>query len=282
MALRFARVLRYRDDKSAAEADTIDTVRASTIAEAEVAKRGFPHMCAPSGASIETRHGSRAETQSSRRRNRDDTMATPTAAPSERIEETDGDITYVRTDKDLPPVAIIDRSPITTKHKIVFAVIALLGAIAWAMIAFFRGETVNAVWFVIAAVCTYVIGYRFYARLIEMKIVTSARRQRHAGRGVRERHRLHADRPAGAVRSPLRRDRRRGSAGRARCWPCRWAICRAPSGSSSAPWSPAACRTTWCCRSRCAAAAARSARWRATNSAPSAASPRSSACWSSW
>jgi DNA ligase-1 len=28
MALRFARVLRYRDDKSAEEADTIDTVRA--------------------------------------------------------------------------------------------------------------------------------------------------------------------------------------------------------------------------------------------------------------
>ena len=27
LALRFARVLRYRDDKSAAEADTIDTVR---------------------------------------------------------------------------------------------------------------------------------------------------------------------------------------------------------------------------------------------------------------
>jgi DNA ligase-1 len=27
MALRFARVLRYRDDKGPAEADTIDTVR---------------------------------------------------------------------------------------------------------------------------------------------------------------------------------------------------------------------------------------------------------------
>jgi DNA ligase-1 len=27
MALRFARVIRYRDDKTAAEADTIDTVR---------------------------------------------------------------------------------------------------------------------------------------------------------------------------------------------------------------------------------------------------------------
>lgn len=98
-------------------------------------------------------------------------MATPTAAPSDRIEERDGDVTYIRTDKDLPPVAIIDRSPITTKHKIIFAIIAVLGAIAWAIIAFFRGETVNAVWFVIAAICTYVIGFRFYARLIEMKIV---------------------------------------------------------------------------------------------------------------
>ena len=98
-------------------------------------------------------------------------MATPTAAPSERLEEQDGDVTYIRTDKDLPPVAIIDRSPITTRHKIIFAIIALVGAIAWAIIAFFRGETVNAVWFVIAAICTYVIGYRFYARLIEMKIV---------------------------------------------------------------------------------------------------------------
>jgi DNA ligase-1 len=28
MALRFARVVRYRDDKSPAEADTVDTVRA--------------------------------------------------------------------------------------------------------------------------------------------------------------------------------------------------------------------------------------------------------------
>lgn len=98
-------------------------------------------------------------------------MATPDAPPTDRIEEQDGDITYIRTAKDLPPVAIVDRSPITTRHKIIFAIIALVGAIAWAMIAFFRGETVNAVWFVIAAICTYVIGFRFYARLIEMKIV---------------------------------------------------------------------------------------------------------------
>ena len=87
------------------------------------------------------------------------------------MEEQSGAITYISTDKDLPPVAIIDRSPITTRHKVIFGIIALVGAAAWAIIAFARGETVNAVWFVIAAICTYIIGYRFYARLIEMKIV---------------------------------------------------------------------------------------------------------------
>ncbi|MGA7053920.1 MAG: carbon starvation CstA family protein [Mycobacterium sp.] len=89
------------------------------------------------------------------------------AAPEVR----DGQISYIRTDDDLPPVAIIDRSPITIRHKIVFGIIAVIGAIAWAIIAFARGETVNAVWFVVAAICTYVIGFRFYARLIEMKVV---------------------------------------------------------------------------------------------------------------
>jgi carbon starvation protein len=98
-------------------------------------------------------------------------VASPSAPSTERFEETDGDITYIRTERDLPPVAIIDRSPITVRHRIIFGIIAVLGAIAWAVIAFFRGETVNAVWFVIAAICTYVIGFRFYARLIEMKIV---------------------------------------------------------------------------------------------------------------
>ncbi|MFT3900634.1 MAG: carbon starvation CstA family protein [Gordonia sp. (in: high G+C Gram-positive bacteria)] len=93
------------------------------------------------------------------------------SAPAPSTTDTDGDISYIRTDPEQPPVAIIDRSPITTRHKIVFAVIAVIGAIAWAIIAASRGETVNAVWFVLAAVCTYVVGYRFYARLIEMKIV---------------------------------------------------------------------------------------------------------------
>ena len=98
-------------------------------------------------------------------------MVSAPAASPDYIEESRGDVTFIRTDKNLPPVAIVDRSPITVRHRLIFGGVAVLGAIAWAVIAFLRGETVNAVWFVIAAICTYVIGFRFYARLIEMKIV---------------------------------------------------------------------------------------------------------------
>ena len=133
---------------------------------------------------------------------------------SDRTETTDGDVTYVRTDADLPPVAIIDRSPITTRHKIVFGVIALLGAVAWAIIAFVRGETVNAVWFVIAAVCTLRRRVPVLRAADRDEDRAPARRRGHPGRSVRQRHRLHAHRPARAVRPSLRGDRRRRPAGR--------------------------------------------------------------------
>ena len=78
---------------------------------------------------------------------------------------------YVRTSDTHPPVAIIDRSPMTTAKKIIFAVIGLLTATAWAVVAFARGEAVNGTYFVIAAVGTYIIAYRFYARLIEYNVI---------------------------------------------------------------------------------------------------------------
>lgn len=79
-------------------------------------------------------------------------------------------IEALRTDPDLPPVGVVDRSPITPAKKGIFLVIAVLGASAWAVLGIARGENVNAVWIVIAAVCTYIIAYQFYARLIEWKI----------------------------------------------------------------------------------------------------------------
>jgi len=78
-------------------------------------------------------------------------------------------------DPDLPPVALSDEQHAKAGRwswpKIVLWVaIALLGGIAWTMLAIVRGETVNAIWFVFAAVCTYLIGYRFYSKVIERYI----------------------------------------------------------------------------------------------------------------
>jgi carbon starvation protein len=50
--------------------------------------------------------------------------------------------------------------------------IALTGALAVATIAIHRGEQINAMWLVVAAVCTYAIGYRFYSKFISAKVLT--------------------------------------------------------------------------------------------------------------
>src|SRR5689334_4976411 len=77
----------------------------------------------------------------------------------------------IRTDPDLPPVAVREQGPMPASRRVLFTVIALVGAVAWSVVALARGEQINAVWIVFAAVCTYVIAYRFYARLVEAKIV---------------------------------------------------------------------------------------------------------------
>src|SRR5688572_28049696 len=48
--------------------------------------------------------------------------------------------------------------------------IAVAGAAAFGGIALNRGESVNALWFVVAAVCTYLIGYRFYSGWIAARV----------------------------------------------------------------------------------------------------------------
>ncbi|TCJ00795.1 carbon starvation CstA family protein [Aeromicrobium sp. IC_218] len=53
----------------------------------------------------------------------------------------------------------------------VWGAIALLGALGWVMLAIVRGESVNAIWFVFAAVCSYLIAYRFYSRFVEARLV---------------------------------------------------------------------------------------------------------------
>lgn len=80
-------------------------------------------------------------------------------------------------DRTLPPTAV-DESVLeaddrrwTPARIAIWAAISLLGAVAWFMLALVRGETVNAIWFVFAAVCTYLIGYRFYSKVIEQYLL---------------------------------------------------------------------------------------------------------------
>ncbi|GAA2170279.1 carbon starvation CstA family protein [Agrococcus versicolor] len=74
-------------------------------------------------------------------------------------------------ERQLPPTSVHEGRTRWTPGRIaLWAGVALLGAIAWTMLAVVRGETVNAIWFVFAAVCTYLIGYRFYSKVIERHI----------------------------------------------------------------------------------------------------------------
>src|SRR5947207_4440608 len=49
--------------------------------------------------------------------------------------------------------------------------IALLGALAVATIALRRGEQINAMWLVVAAFCSFALGYRFYSKFISAKVL---------------------------------------------------------------------------------------------------------------
>ena len=51
----------------------------------------------------------------------------------------------------------------------IWVLVSLLGAVAYAVIALRRGESLNAAWFVLAALCTYAIGVRFYSKWIAAK-----------------------------------------------------------------------------------------------------------------
>jgi carbon starvation protein len=49
--------------------------------------------------------------------------------------------------------------------------VAIAGAGALATIALHRGESLNATWFVVAAVCSYMVAYRFYSAFIAAKVL---------------------------------------------------------------------------------------------------------------
>jgi|SRR5579872_447789 len=49
--------------------------------------------------------------------------------------------------------------------------VVVLGVFALLTIALRRGEEINAMWLVLAAVCTYAVGYRFYSKFVAAKVL---------------------------------------------------------------------------------------------------------------
>ncbi len=52
-----------------------------------------------------------------------------------------------------------------------WAAIAVAGAFCLAAIALSRGEPINSIWLVLAAACIYLVGFRFYAKFIALRVM---------------------------------------------------------------------------------------------------------------
>src|SRR5574341_2125541 len=56
------------------------------------------------------------------------------------------------------------------KSIVIWGLISLLGAFCFSVLALKRGESINAIWLLTAAVCTYAVAYRFYSKFIAEKV----------------------------------------------------------------------------------------------------------------
>src|SRR5690349_12867759 len=56
-------------------------------------------------------------------------------------------------------------------RKLLWMAIAALAALGIGIIALRRGEAINALWLVTAALCSYAIGFRFYSKFIAAKVL---------------------------------------------------------------------------------------------------------------
>ena len=56
-------------------------------------------------------------------------------------------------------------------RHLAWAGVAILGAFALATVALANGEAVSALWVVVAAICVYLIGYRYYSLFLATKVL---------------------------------------------------------------------------------------------------------------
>uniref|UniRef100_UPI0027D2323F carbon starvation CstA family protein n=1 Tax=Cellulomonas sp. GbtcB1 TaxID=2824746 RepID=UPI0027D2323F len=84
---------------------------------------------------------------------------------------TDEERAQVVRAQDGTPVGVVPRQRWTPLRIVVWIAISLAGAVGWTMLAVVRGEQVNTIWFVVTAVATYAIAYRFYALYVQRRIM---------------------------------------------------------------------------------------------------------------
>jgi carbon starvation protein len=56
-------------------------------------------------------------------------------------------------------------------RKLAWVLVAAAGAAGWGALALHRGETISAAWLVLAAVCTYLLAFRFYSRFLADRVL---------------------------------------------------------------------------------------------------------------
>src|SRR5688572_26986325 len=64
-----------------------------------------------------------------------------------------------------------ERPRMAPKSMLVWGVVAVVGAVCWSVLALSRGEEVSALWILFAALSSYAIAYRFYARFIAYRVL---------------------------------------------------------------------------------------------------------------
>jgi carbon starvation protein len=73
------------------------------------------------------------------------------------------------TEKPSEPSGPAESRRLDPRQVIIWTAVAIVGAVAWGILALSRGEEISAAWLVFAALASYAIGYRFYARFIVRK-----------------------------------------------------------------------------------------------------------------
>ena len=64
-----------------------------------------------------------------------------------------------------------DRARRSPSSVAAWVAVALLGAVAWGVVALSRGEEISALWLLAAALMSYAIAYRFYSRFIARRVL---------------------------------------------------------------------------------------------------------------